>query len=202
MPKIGILAYGSLIDEPGDEIGPLVVKQIKGVETPFSIEFARTSQTRAGAPTLVPVRTGGSPVKATVLVLAEDVFLEHARDILWRRETGRVGSSQRYHAPAEPTENTVLVDEFAHLAGMNTVISTRIGVNITEPNPELLADLAIRSAKTDAGAKRRDGISYLMDAKKNGLSTPLSPGYETEILRIMGAASLEGAWAMCQKEGA
>ena len=52
---IGILAYGSLIDDPGDEIKPLVKQKIEGVETPFAIEFARSSKSRNGAPTLIPV---------------------------------------------------------------------------------------------------------------------------------------------------
>jgi len=45
MPSVGILAYGSLIYEPGEEIGPLVVKRLS-IETPFCVEFARSSSTR------------------------------------------------------------------------------------------------------------------------------------------------------------
>jgi len=55
MGSIGILAYGSLIEEPGKEIEPLIRERRKGIKTPFSIEFARSSSTRDGAPTLVPV---------------------------------------------------------------------------------------------------------------------------------------------------
>ena len=55
MPKtIGILAYGSLISSPGDEIASATTETIKNVQTPFRVEFARTSTSRAGAPTLVP----------------------------------------------------------------------------------------------------------------------------------------------------
>ena len=56
VPMIGILAYGSLIDDPGREIEPLIIRRLKGVETPFQIEFARSSSTRDGAPTLIPGR--------------------------------------------------------------------------------------------------------------------------------------------------
>lgn len=198
MPKIGILAYGSLIDDPGDEIKALVVDRITNVETPFPIEFARTSRKREGAPTLVPVSAGGSPVNATILVLKGEVLLDQARDMLWRRETGDVGSGKSYKPPENPNENTVLVDEFADLAGIDVVISTRIGANIPEVSPDALAELAIQSAKTSAGTQRRDGISYLKDAKRNGLLTPLTQPYEDAILRITGAGSLEEAWAICQ----
>ena len=66
---IGILAYGSLGDDPGAEIGSLVAERIGGVRTPFRVEFARQSRTRGGAPTLVPVSEGGASVEAKVLVL-------------------------------------------------------------------------------------------------------------------------------------
>jgi hypothetical protein len=198
MPKIGILAYGSLIDDPGREIQPLIVRFIEDVRTPFSIEFARSSATRDGAPTLVPISTGGSPVKAKILALGDHVSLETARNILWRRETGRVGPTQSYKPPDQPNENTVLVDDFAGLAGLDVVISARIGSNITPLTPDRLAKLAIGSARASAGAERRDGISYLMSAKLNGLATPLSADYEAAILRMTGAANLEEAWAICE----
>ena len=56
VPMIGILAYGSLIDDPGREIEPLIISGIKEVDTPFRIEFARASRTRDGAPKLIPGR--------------------------------------------------------------------------------------------------------------------------------------------------
>jgi hypothetical protein len=198
MPKIGILAYGSLIDEPGEEIESLVVDRITDVETPFSIEFARTSGNRDGAPTLVPVSAGGSPVNATILVLKGEVSLDQARDLLWRRETGNVGSGRSYNPPENPNENTVLVDEFTDVAGIDVVISTRIGANIPEVSPDALARLAVQSAKTSAGTQRRDGISYLKNAKRNGFLTPIIRAYEDAILCITGAESLEEAWRICQ----
>ena len=50
MKRIGILAYGSLIDNPGSELGPNTVAKIKDVNTPFRVEFARKSQSRNYAP--------------------------------------------------------------------------------------------------------------------------------------------------------
>ncbi len=61
--------------------------------------------------------------------------------------------------------------------------------------PELsgsaLAARAIASVTTAESGK--DGISYLIAAKKNGLVTPLSPDYEREILRQTGTENLEAA---------
>ena len=50
---VGILAYGSLIADPGVEIGPLIVRRIDTL-TPFPVEYARFSATRGGRPTAVP----------------------------------------------------------------------------------------------------------------------------------------------------
>ena len=41
----------------------------------------------------------------------------------------------------------------------------------------------------------KDGISYLIDAKRCGIQTQLSPDYEKEILRLTGTDSLEAALA-------
>ena len=56
---IGILAFGSLLDEPGAELEAHIARRIEGIETPFAVEFARSSRTRDGAPTLVPVTGAG-----------------------------------------------------------------------------------------------------------------------------------------------
>lgn len=44
--RIGILAYGSLIEDPGKELKPLIIERIPNVKTPFSVEFARSSSSR------------------------------------------------------------------------------------------------------------------------------------------------------------
>lgn len=57
--SIGILAFGSIINEPGEELAAAVTRRIE-VETPVAVEFARSSRTRDGAPTLVPVNRGAA----------------------------------------------------------------------------------------------------------------------------------------------
>lgn len=198
MSTIGILAYGSLIEEPGKEIAPLIRKRIEGIETPFSIEFARSSSKRNGAPTVVPVENGGCPVTATILVLEAGVSLEKAKDLLWRRETRNECSDKHYTPPSEPSPNKMVVEILKTFAAIDIVLYTKLGANIENLNAAKLADLAIKSAKTEAGQTEKDGISYLISVKWQRISTPLMPDYENEILRKTGASSLEDALTRCR----
>jgi hypothetical protein len=40
--KIAILAYGSLIDEPGEELENCIVNRLGPILTPFKVEYARS----------------------------------------------------------------------------------------------------------------------------------------------------------------
>jgi hypothetical protein len=187
--KLGILAFGSLIDCPGREIEEAIVARKSEILTPFNIEFARTSRRRAGAPTLVPVDAGGSPVLAHILVV--DLPEQEARDRLWRRETNRVGQGGHYVDRLNPGLDTLIIERHENLGGVAIVLAARFAVNIAPLNAEVLAALAIESAqKLDDG---RDGISYLLNTKRNGIATPLSAPYEREVLRRLQAATLEDA---------
>jgi hypothetical protein len=109
MPTIGILAYGSLIEEPGPEIEAARLRTEPNVRTPFKIEFARKSRTRGYGPTLVPVAVGGDHVLAQIIVLKEGITEQEACDLVWRRETRQIGSSKRYVPSDPPGENTTAV---------------------------------------------------------------------------------------------
>ncbi len=195
---LGILAYGSLGDDPGEEIGPLVVQKIEGVETPFRAEFARTSRTRKGAPTLVPVLEGGANVRASILVLQASVSESKATDMLWRRETRHKGSCERYESPPEPGTDTVLIKRLEDFGGLDVALYVEIGANIPGASPRKLAELAVHSASSDAGRTGKDGITYLIWVKNNGVETPLMPEYEKEILRLTGTEALDQAHRVCQ----
>lgn len=198
--KIGILAYGSLIDDPGIELMPLIIDRIN-CDTPFNVEFARVSKSRDYAPTLIPVLEGGSPIRAQVLVLKETVSLEDASSMLWRRERHIVDTSQSYSRPQNPNSNTVLVEEIIEFCGIERVIYTSLRNNIEdEVTPELLANFALESISKDAGAKHKDGVRYLFNAKKNNIVTPLSEDYEREILKITNTTSLEEAIQFLDKK--
>src|ERR1017187_35095 len=75
--SIGILAYGSLMSDPGPELLRVLTKRI-ATTTPFPVEYARLSRTRGGAPTVVPCKFGRT-VSAEVLVPSEDGSLAEGK---------------------------------------------------------------------------------------------------------------------------
>lgn len=196
--QIGILAYGSLIDEPEEEIRSVIAERKDNVRTPFRVEFARSSKSRDYAPTLVPF-DAGAYVNSVVFVLNEEVSELQAMDRLWRRETNQVHSNRNYKPPSNPGPDDVIIEKLEDFHGIRIVLYTRIAPNIPDLTPRKLAELAIQSARAEAGAQRRDGISYLIAAKHNGILTPLMPEYETEILLQTNAQTLEEAFAKCRQ---
>jgi hypothetical protein len=188
--NIGILAFGSLITTPGPEIASVTVGRIKDVETPFNVEFARKSKTRGYAPTLIPVGSGGSQVKAEILVIRDGVAPDLAADMLWRRETHQTGR-QKYRRPDVIGRNDVVVETIHDLSGVRIVLYTKIGPNIDRLSAKTLADLAIHSVRTASPGD--DGITYLMDVKQCGVETPLMDDYESEILRQTRTKTLRDA---------
>ncbi len=196
--QIGILAYGSLIDDPGIELEKHITDRID-CETPFKIEYARSSKSRNNAPTLIPVTNGGLPVAAKILVL-EDITIEEATDMLWRRETRTSKLTKGYPNKKEPGVNDVLVKIIESFHGIDKVLYTYIGQNINEPTSKDLANLAIESYFGDAGENKRDGIHYLLSANNNGIKTALSNDYESEILKITKTANLTDAIVVLAKQ--
>ena len=199
----GILAYGSLISDPRDEIEQAMIDcsgYIIGAFTPFRVEFARKSSKRADAPTLVPFKDG-KRVKAQVFVmnLAEDFGVR----ILFNREMGKPsiykgGPIKFYDANGDMNEiYEVKGDEkivgLKNFAGLDKVLVARFAHNIKQLDAEKLSCLAIQSAANQKNGPGRDGISYLIDAKKDGIITLLSADYEKEILRKTNSCCLEQA---------
>ncbi len=199
MDKIGILAYGSLIEDPGVELSPLIAERIRDIETPFNIEFSRSSDTRGGAPTVVPVETIGAPVKGAILVLKDGIEINLAKDILWRRESRNEATDRQYSYPDCSSPNQIAIGEINDFHGVDVILYAHCGANISKPTAKVLAELAIKSALGDAGLKGQDGISYLMSVKRQGIMTPLMPEYEMEILKAVGANTLEDALGMVRK---
>ncbi|SFH55910.1 hypothetical protein SAMN05216299_12224 [Nitrosospira sp. Nsp14] len=186
--SVGILAYGSLIPDPGNEIAAATIRIIENIETPFCVEFARSSGSRGGAPTLVPVSTGGSRVSGQIIVVKASI--EEATDMLYRREIHRIGSGRCYKPPPEGAQDRVRVKVIdGPFEDVATVLYTDIDTNIADLTAERLAYLAITSVHDAEIGK--DGISYLMAAQGHGIRTPLSDPYADEILRQTGATSLE-----------
>jgi len=191
---IGILAYGSLIADPGTEIDSATVERIS-VTTPFPVEYARSSSRRDGAPTLVPVpENQGSKVKAAVLILGEDVTEAEACNMLYRREINRVGETDVVYDKArqQRKRDPVLVKTVQDLAGASCVLYTYLKPNLdivldehrTDAEKAAhLADLAVQSVTGETYAAGRDGIRYLADAIRHGIHTPLTEAYRAAVLR-------------------
>lgn len=188
--NLGIIAYGSLIDDPGKELIPYIKYKIKNVLTPFKVEYGRKSASRGDAPTLVPFKEGGA-VKATILVLSDTLSETEARNMLYRREIGKIGTGKVYKHRENPTPNQMVIEEYENISGVEKILSTRFGVNLPEINAEILSNLAIESYKSNKVTTGRDGIAYLMDNIKNGIITPLTEVYKNAILNQMGRESLE-----------
>jgi hypothetical protein len=120
-----------------------------------------------------------------------DLPEQEAKDRLWRRETDRVGQGGHYFDRRRQQSNTVIIDRYEDIGDVAIVLAARFPANLVPLNAEVLATLAIESAQQlDNG---RDGISYLLHAKRNGIVTPLSGPYEREILRRTQSNTLEDA---------
>lgn len=188
--KVGILAFGSLIQDPGPELEPRIVMRIK-TQTPFPIEYGRIStKTRGGAPTLVPHQSG-SPFSAELLVLDDEVTVDEATNMLWRRETRKAGSGETYGEGTTP--NSVLVRQCSGDPRVSIMLYTDFPAagKIQNPTAKELAESAIRSVETaDDGM---DGITYLLGAIQSEIETPLTLAYRDEILKQTKARSLEEA---------
>lgn len=190
---IGILAFGSLINNPGLSISEIEIERIV-CETPFNVEFARTSLTRGNAPTLIPVDKGGKKVKAVIIILNPETSIDTATSILWRREAHKINCSENYVHSVNPSLNKVVVKTLSDFMNVQTVLYTSIRCNITQPlTSELLANFSIKSILSQAGEEQQDGLRYLLSAKRNGIVTALSNGYENHILRTTETLSLEQA---------
>ena len=137
MRGVGILAYGSLISDPGIEIGPQIARRVP-TTTPFPVEYARLSGTRGGAPTVVP-HSSGNPVMAEVLVLSDSVQLAEAKNLLWRRETRKEHSGQLYRE--SNSANAVVIRDAPEFCGLDHVLYTDFN-----PKGKLLRPVAERQA--------------------------------------------------------
>lgn len=196
---IGILAYGSLLADPGWEIEEATQRVIEGVMTPFEVEFARKSSGRANAPTLVPVPNGwGSRVRGDVLVLKQDISQQQAMNILYRREIDRVGKCDKpYREPSTPTEKSVLVRGICCFQGLEKVFYALLAANLTDffkkahsddERAQRLARLALDSLTRKTFFRCRDGIRYLADAIAHRIETPLTKPYRKAILAMVDDA--------------
>ena len=120
--------------------------------------------------------------------------------MLYRREKNRVGTSDVYADIDMEHPDSAFLGRLDDFAGLSVVFHASLRPNIDGPTPGWLAQLAIESAHSPSGSLRRDGISYLEAAIRDGVRTPLMPEYEREILRRTGAGSLGEAWLVVRRD--
>ncbi len=199
MRKVGILAFGSVMYDPKKEIEDATESRVSGVITEFKVEFARSSKTRARAPTLAVVQDGGAFVQGTLFILKSNISLSEAKNILFRREMNKTGDlSLEYLGVRDWIE----IKQTRAILDCSDIIFASMIPNISNLTPKRLAELAIASADegpTDKEGNRRDGIQYLYDIRKMGISTPLMKPYENEVLSLLHVDSLEKALEVTKK---
>ncbi|HMM48551.1 MAG TPA: hypothetical protein PKE32_02910 [Miltoncostaeaceae bacterium] len=173
-PPVAILAYGSLIGEPGVALDAVIERRTP-CRTPFPVEYARSSPRWGGGPVLTPHPDGG-PVDGCLLHLAAHVDVGTAIDLLSEREG------------VESARGIVAVAGFG---GGLLVLSACLDRNLPAPDmePRHLAARAVASAATGP----RNGIAYVARAVEAGILTPRTREYVAAILSLTGARSLEEA---------
>ena len=171
---IAILAYGSLLDEPGPELAAVVVGRVP-CRTPFPVEYGRASQRWGGGPVLVPHPAGGL-VEGSLLLLSDAVPLGAAVDLLAEREGLPSGRGVvQVEAPGEP----------------RLVLTASLPRNL--PRPDMTPAALARRAARSAGSGPRNGVAYLRRAIASGVVTPRTADYAREVLALAGADTLEEA---------
>jgi hypothetical protein len=176
--NLAIFAYGSLMSDPGAEIGARIIARVP-CASPWPIEYARRARLRGDGPTLVLHKTGGI-VQGQLLVLElKQSALDQLREWLWERE----GRPRRG-----------LLKQMA-CGGFDCVLYCDLEATLREDeiNAESLARLAIASVRNSPA---RNAIRYLAQNIDQGIVTPLTYAYRDAILRRTGAADLMEAEAV------
>lgn len=207
---LAVLAYGSLLADPGAELVPVIVDR-RPVQTPFAVEYARCSSSRAGAPTLVKMEEPGigAPVQAQLLLLHDDATVEAARHMLYRRETNRVGEKsvtyddERQRKRRNAGKDAIVIETLWDFEGVRAVLYADLlpsddslldDAISPEDKANKLACLARQSVTRETFCSQRDGIRYLADAIRHGIQTPLTDLYRCAVLRLADdAPNLEEA---------
>lgn len=173
--NIGILAYGSLLTGPGQDLTPHIIDRIPQ-ETPWPVEYARQSESRGGAPTLVR-HPKGSKVKGQILVLDMK-----RSDELKAREWLRIREGRTAKQNIKAME----------LGGLRLVLYADLPANIPDDklSAESLAEMAIASV---GKLLERNGVSYLADNIDQGIGTPLTEAYQAAVLAKTATTDLRNA---------
>lgn len=187
---VGVLAFGSLIWDPGCLQEHIIAGETRDARTPWPVEYARKSTSRGCAPTVVRVNEGGR-VSAKILIL--DICDEEtARSIVACREgLSHEGRHKIKHCRELECEHNDLAAVF--YAGLKP--------NICGPDlcAEELATLAVGSFEKleESERCRKNGIRYLRKNIEHGVVTALTCEYKRTILEKCGKETLKDAEEAC-----
>ena len=164
----GILAYGSLIDDPHPNSAQHFPR------------FGRMFPRRSMWSTLGPVESGtaldaGGQVSAALLVLRPEVTISQASDMLYRREIGRVGSSATYE-PVGIGRNRVEVVRLDSMLGVATVLT---------PESQAIGQAAILQGHKVLYRETHLLLEELADATLDGARKPYMESVSTVALLII-----------------
>ena len=171
--RVAILAYGSLLSEPGSVLATRIVA-VEACRTPFPVEYGRASARWGGGPVLVP-HARGAEVMGALLLLADDVELGDAVEMLAAREG--LNDARGVVQVEMPVERLVLAASLPR--------------NL--PAPDMTADALARRSVESARHGARNGIAYLAAALRAGIVTPLSARYAARVLEMVGVPTLDDA---------
>ena len=133
---------------------------------------------------------------AEILVLRNEIPLEDAKDLLWRRETRNEGTGKTY--PAGTLSNSIIIGHLQDFQGLDHVLYTDFDSagKVARPNlADLIAKAIVSVRKAELG---KDGISYLIHALEARIQTPLTDQYVSGLLHRSGAGSLKQALGWLQ----
>lgn len=193
---IGILAYGSLLANPGWELERRLAETILDLWTPFPVEYARKSSTRSGAPTLAPVPPGcGGPAKAAILVMKKFSHKDAIQNYLYRRELHTVGDRSKIydHEAQLRKRNAIRIETLRVFHGLDMVYYAVFPANFVEildsgqtakEKAQLLAQAAIHSLTAETYPQKLDGIQYLMNNIVANIQTALTGLYSEAICTL------------------
>jgi hypothetical protein len=170
--NLAIFAYGSLLSDPGEKLGPRIIARLPR-PSPWPIEYARRAKLRGDGPTLV-IHQSGATVQGKLLVLDKPVqAIDEIEDWLWERE----GKPPRAGIKRVAWE------------GFKMVLYCQLEANLSHVvlSGELLAGFAIESVRKNPA---RNAIRYLAQNIEQGVITPLTYAYRDAILRATGARDL------------
>ncbi len=170
--NIAIFAYGSLLSDPGEKLGPRIITRLPR-PSPWPIEYARRAKLRGDGPTLV-IHKSGATVQGQLLVMdARSDAIDEVEEWLWERE-GKPARSGVKRMAWEGFRIALYCDLEANLGDVTL-------------SGELLAGFAIDSVGKNPA---RNAVRYLAQNIEQGVITPLTFAYRDAILHATGARDL------------